>query len=307
DPSLGSSYFKSDGHRFLDTWIAALQKVGIRSIKGTVIADESIFDTEGASVKWLREDMGNYYAPGCYGLSVFDNLYQLSFQTGAVGSSPKILQTQPDVSFIQFKNYLKVVAASSDSAYIIGAPLVPVRYLYGTLPANREQYVIKGDIPDPALFLAQYLTERLQKKGIKVEGEPSCYRLEKEQNRWGVQDRQTIVTTYSPPLKEIARVCNHVSHNLYADALLKTVGLGYKPNKNEAISSFGQGIAVIKNYWKERGLDVFPLKMNDGSGLAPTNKISAAFLGELLMYMATRSKVSEAFLKDRSRASYPLR
>lgn len=302
DPSLGSSHFAPRQNQFWDTWITALQKIGIRRIKGAVISDESIFDTEGASVKWLREDMGNYYAPGCYGLSVFDNLYKLSLRTGRVGSSPVILSTSPDVSFIQFKNYLKAVSASSDSAYIIGAPLESVRYLYGTLPANREQYVIKGDIPDPALFMAQYLTTSLQKKGIIVEGTPSCYRLEMEQRRWTNRERQTIVTTYSPPLREIVRVCNHVSHNLYADALLKTVGLQYKTREHEVISSFGRGITVIKNYWKEKGIDVFPLKMNDGSGLAPTNKISAAFIGDLLVYMATQSKVSEAFVSSLPKA-----
>ena len=296
DPSLGSSYLDSNEYLFLETWITALQKKGIKQINGSIITDESIFDTEGASVKWLREDMGNYYAPGCYGVSVFDNLYKLSFRTGSVGTNPTILGTSPDVSFIQFKNYLRTVSASSDSAYIIGAPLEPVRYLYGTLPANREQYVIKGDIPDPALFLAQYLTSQLQKKGIQIKGMPSCYRLEMEQKRWTNRERQTIVTTYSPPLREIVRVCNHVSHNLYADALLKTVGLRYKSSKNEVISSFGRGIAVIKAYWEDKGLDVFPLKMNDGSGLAPTNKTSAAFMGDLLTYMATQSKESDAFI-----------
>ncbi|MBR5298397.1 MAG: D-alanyl-D-alanine carboxypeptidase/D-alanyl-D-alanine-endopeptidase [Parabacteroides sp.] len=298
DPSLGSSHFAPNEKLFLNNWITALQKKGITQINGSIISDESIFDTEGASVKWLREDMGNYYAPGCYGLSVFDNLYKLSFRTGAVGTSPTILGTFPDVSFIQFKNYLKTVLATSDSAYIIGAPLESVRYLYGTLPANREQYVIKGDIPDPALFLAQYLTSQLQKKGIQVKGLPSCYRLEMEHNRWTNRERQTIITTYSPPLREIVRICNHVSHNLYADALLKTVGLRYKPNKNEVISSFGRGIAFIKSYWKEKGLDVFSLKMNDGSGLAPTNKISAAFMGDLLVYMANQSKASDAFISS---------
>ena len=296
DPSLGSSHFAPGQNKFLSTWIAALQKAGIKHITGSVISDESIFDTEGVSIKWLREDMGNYYAPGSYGISIFDNMYKLSLQTGAAGTRPVLKGTEPDIPFIRFKNYLKAAPVSSDSAYIIGAPLDDVRYLYGVLPANREAYVLKGDIPDPALYLARYLTDQLQQKGIRVDGSPSCYRIEVEENRWKKGERKEIVTTYSPTLREIASICNHVSHNLYADALVKTVGLQYKPRRNEMISSFGRGVQVVKEYWEKKGLDVFPLRMNDGSGLAPADKVSAGFMGELLAYMATESAVSEAFI-----------
>ena len=296
DPSLGSSHFAPGQNKFLSTWIAALQKAGIKHITGSVISDESIFDTEGVSIKWLREDMGNYYAPGSYGISIFDNMYKLSLQTGAAGTRPVLKGTEPDIPFIRFKNYLKAAPVSSDSAYIIGAPLDDVRYLYGVLPANREAYVLKGDIPDPALYLARYLTDQLQQKGIRVDGSPSCSRIEVEENRWKKGERKEIVTTYSPTLREIASVCNHVSHNLYADALVKTVGLQYKPRRNEMISSFGRGVQVVKEYWEKKGLDVFPLRMNDGSGLAPADKVSAGFMGELLVYMATESAVSDAFI-----------
>ena len=296
DPSLGSSHFAPGQNKFLSTWIAALQKAGIKHITGSVISDESIFDTEGVSIKWLREDMGNYYAPGSYGISIFDNMYKLSLQTGTAGTRPVLKGTEPDIPFIRFKNYLKAAPVSSDSAYIIGAPLDDVRYLYGVLPANREAYVLKGDIPDPALYLARYLTDQLQQKGIRVDGSPSCYRIEVEENRWKKGERKEIVTTYSPTLREIASICNHVSHNLYADALVKTVGLQYKPRRNEMISSFGRGVQVVKEYWEKKGLDVFPLRMNDGSGLAPADKVSAGFMGELLVYMATESAVSDAFI-----------
>ena len=296
DASLGSSHFAPGQNKFLSTWIAALQKAGIKHITGSVISDESIFDTEGVSIKWLREDMGNYYAPGSYGISIFDNMYKLSLQTGAAGTRPVLKGTEPDIPFIRFKNYLKAAPVSSDSAYIIGAPLDDVRYLYGVLPANREAYVLKGDIPDPALYLARYLTDQLQQKGIRVDGSPSCYRIEVEENRWKKGERKEIVTTYSPTLREIASVCNHVSHNLYEDALVKTVGLQYKPRRNEMISSFGRGVQVVKEYWEKKGLDVFPLRMNDGSGLAPADKVSAGFMGELLVYMATESAVSDAFI-----------
>lgn len=296
DPSLGSSYFASEQNTFMRKWIDAIQKAGIREVKGAVIADESIFDTEGVSIRWLREDMGNYYAPGSYGLSIFDNMYKLYLQSGAPGSRVTIKRTEPDVSFIHFSNYLKSAPAALDSAYIVGAPYANERYLYGAIPANRENHVLKGDIPEPALFLAQYLTKKMKAAGITVHKAPTCYRIEKEAGRWNTNKRHTLVTTYSPELKEIAKVTNHVSHNLFADALVKTVGLQYKPGQNEVISSFGRGIKAVTGYWKSKGLDVFPLWMNDGSGLAPFDKVSARFINDLLTYMALHSKYSDAFI-----------
>ena len=74
DPSLGSAHFAPDHKRFLQEWISALKKVGIHKIQGAVIADESIFDTEGTSLKWVGEDMGSYYGAGSYGLCVLDNI-----------------------------------------------------------------------------------------------------------------------------------------------------------------------------------------------------------------------------------------
>lgn len=303
DPSLGSAHFAPDRasyrpaqNKFIPEWIAALKKAGIRKITGAIVADERIFDAEGSSIKWLWEDMGSYYAPGSYGLAVFDNMYKLTLKTGAPGTRPQITGTDPEMPSLHFTNYLKAASVTSDSSYIIGAPLADERYLYGVVPANREHYILKGDIPDPALYLADYLTRCLEREGIRVGMEPTCYRIESEAGRWKTVPRQPIVTTYSPTLKEIASVTNHVSHNLFADALVKTVGLQYTPRKMEVISSFERGIRVVKSHWQEKRLDVYPLSMYDGSGLAPADKVSAEFIADLLVYMATQSEVADAFI-----------
>lgn len=302
DPSLGSSHFASDRsawtpeqNTFIPQWIEAVRKAGIRKIEGGIIADESVFDVEGTSLKWVQEDLGSYYGAGSYGISVFDNLYKLTVKPGAVGHRPSIGKSSPDVSFIRFHNYLTSANVRTDSTFIVGAPLADERYLYGVVPAGRESVTLKGDIPDPSLFLAGYLKKALQQKGVKVEGEAACYRLLKESGRWSPGERVVLTTTYSPTLKEIVEVTNHVSHNLFADALLKTIGLGYKPAKGEVISLFDRGIKMLRWHWAAKGLDLSSLWMYDGSGLAVTDKVSAAFMGDFLYYMATASPASEAF------------
>jgi D-alanyl-D-alanine carboxypeptidase, serine-type, PBP4 family len=303
DPTLGSEYllkdrssFNPDNNTFIPEWISAVKQAGIRSINGRVISDESIYDSEGVSRKWLYEDMGSYYAPGSYGLSVFDNMYKLYLRSGSVGSTPSIIRTSPRMTDLYFINHITSANVSTDSSFIMGAPFSDERRLYGVVPVNRNEYILRGDIPDPALFLAGYFTSELRIAGIDVNGEPSCYRLLKEYNEWSPKARISIATTLSPTLEEIARITNEVSHNLYADALLKAIGLQYKPEPREVISSTDRGIKVMKSHWEARGLDTSSLFFFDGSGLAVTDKLTTSFVCDMLVYMTDYSDVGEAFI-----------
>lgn len=295
DPTLGSAYFAPESKDFVAQWVKAIRDKGIRRIEGAIISDESLFDTEGVSMKWLREDLGSYYGAGSYALNVFDNLYSLYVRSGAAGTRPRLLQTSP-AQEIQFHNYLRAAAVRTDSTFIVGMPFAEERYLYGVVPAHRDSYRLKGDIPEPALFLARYFREILNKQGISVRDASSCHRLLQVQGKWEIAPRTELITTYSPTLEKIVAKTNHVSHNLYADALLKTLGLRYAKRKGEEISSFARGVSIVRSYWEKKGLDVSPLYMVDGSGLSPVNQVTARFLTDLLTYMATSSSHRAAFL-----------
>ena len=300
DPSTGSSELGAERNKMIDEWIDAIKKAGVRVITGSVIADESIFDTEGISMKWMREDIGSYYGQGCYGLNIFDNNYTLFLSTEESGSKPKIVKYDPEIPTIFFRNYLTVNNTNKDSTYIIGFPYSNERYLYGTIPANRSAHKLKGDIPDPALFTAQYFTKLLKNENITVNGAPTCYRILSQEGKWDIHDRKILITTYSLPLKDLVHITNHVSNNLFADAFLKTIGLSYI--SDEVLSSFDKGIKVLNKFWEEKGFNTSSLWMFDGSGLAATDKTTAGFLCELLSYMSTKSLNSKAFIESIPRA-----
>ena len=297
DPTLGSSHFEPESKEFIQEWTNAIRNAGIKKINGRVVADESIFDTEGISLKWVYEDLGSYYGTGSYGTNVFDNMYALFISTGNSGTLPRILRSEPNVDIV-FHNYLHAKSIAKDSSYIVGMPFVPERYLYGDVPANHNNYKLKGDIPEPALFLAQYLEKELNKEGITVKEKASCFRIMQKERLWQLKERKTLTTTYSPTLAKIVEKTNHVSHNLYADALLKTIGLRYKAKKQESVSSFERGIRVMKNYWEKKGVDLSPFVIYDGSGLALANKVTANTLCSILGYMMIQSKHKEAYLQS---------
>jgi D-alanyl-D-alanine carboxypeptidase/D-alanyl-D-alanine-endopeptidase (penicillin-binding protein 4) len=298
DPTLNSSELNTSNDSIFVLWTAAIKQAGIQKINGQVIADESVFDDEGVSMKWMREDIGSGYGQGCYGLNIFDNRYMLYVNTGATGARPSLLSTDPVMPQLNFHNYLNTAPIPSDSCYIVGFPFSNERSLYGVLRPHQSRAGISGDIPDPALYLAHYFSDYLINNGIEVEKSPTCYRILSHTGEWKQTNRKLLTTTCSPPLTEIVRITNFVSHNLYADALIKTLGLRYQSNRYEVISSFEKGFKVVKDHWERKGLNTSSLWMFDGSGLAITDKVTVEFLCDLYRYMASKSGVTGSFIES---------
>ena len=55
---------------------------------------------------------------------------------------------------------------------------------------------------------------------------------------------------------------------------------------------------MLRDHWQKKGLDLSCVWMYDGSGLAVTNKLSTAFMADLLIYMKTCSQQHTAFYES---------
>ena len=83
---------------------------------------------------------------------------------------------------------------------------------------------------------------------------------------------------------------NLISNNLYAEHLLKHIGVEKYHN-----GSVFSGTAAVNDYWTSKGVDMQGFNMNDGSGLSRANAISAKQLVEILTYMKKSSKYFDTF------------
>lgn len=285
DPTLGSA--KLGDIYFLNDWVLAVRKAGIKQINGDIVADASAYDTEGVNPKWLWEDMGNYYASGAYGISYKDNTFEMELKSGSVGTTPEIIKITPNIPELTFKNYLKSTIIRFDSAYFYGAPFQNERSIYGEIPANRPSFTIKGDIPRPGLALARDFAWKLKTSRISISGNAT--------DEFVPSNRTIIYTHLSPKLSEIIKEINVTSNNHYTEHLFRHLSL--QGNKQ---ASSPESVKVIYNFWKSKGLPVDELFMQDGSGLSPMNAVSANFYVSLLSYM-DKSKNSAVF-----RASLPV-
>jgi len=287
DPSLGSDRIAGNltADKLMEKIVKTIQEKGIQKINGAVIADESYFEDDILPRNWIWEDIGNYYGSPAFGLNILENTYTLTFKTERQGEEAKLLDCTPKIPNIEFVNQMKVGSATSgDQGYIFGSPYTYTRYLQGSLPENKGTYQIKGAIPDPPLFAAQMLHQYLNGVGIIVIQKPSTTRITKVKNK----PRTLIYKHLSPSLKYLILHTHLKSINLYAEALLKTVG-----KKKLNIGSTEAGCKAITQYWQNKGVDMKGIFINDGSGLSRSTAVCAKKFVDILQIITT-----EPWFKD---------
>ena len=289
DPVFGSKNFPDYYLDFPDKWTEEIKKLGIKKINGRVITDDSYYDFLPVPAKWLWEDAGNYYGAGAYGASVFDNTYEIHFQTFADSSQTFITEIIPAECRFELTNRL-VAAGTTDQGYVFAAPYSTNGWLAGSIPGNRADFVLKASITDPPLLIAKMMDEKLKAAGITISGEPTTVRLEKGKPTDPVKP---VLVVNSPPLSEIIEILNHESVNLYAEHLVKEMGKKFMNSGSTAA-----GIDVVYSFLDSAGADIDGMFIEDGSGLSTLNSINTKGLVTLLIYMKNNGKYFEDYLNS---------
>ncbi|MBE0673481.1 MAG: D-alanyl-D-alanine carboxypeptidase/D-alanyl-D-alanine-endopeptidase, partial [Bacteroidales bacterium] len=289
DPSLGSERFFDHYGNLTDTILIAIQRAGIKSIKGSIIADDSMFDFNPAPAKWVWEDLGNYYGAGAYGISVYDNTFRIALKTGPEGSTPEILSFEPSIDGLQIVNNL-TSSGTTDRGYVFSAPYGIFSWIAGTVPVNRENFVLKASIPDPPQMMATMIRTALTGSGVKVSGDALTARKTGGSSPEGLN---IIKIVYSPTLADIIKVLNHESVNLYAEHLVKY--MGYNDPDGPGRGTTSDGIATVMKFLESKELPLTGIFLEDGSGVSPLNGLTAAFMAELVRVTALNPEVGLLF------------
>lgn len=289
DPVLGSKNFVEYYEGFTERWTEMIRELGIKKIDGRVITDDSYYDYLPVPAKWLWEDAGNYYGAGAYGLSVFDNTYEIHFNTLSDTLNQIITGITPEECRFEFSNWL-VAAGTAEKGYVYAAPYSTNGWLAGTIPENLNDYVLKASIADPPLILAKVIDQKLRASGIRISGAPTTTRLLQSTIDKNVSPVNEII---SPPLKDIITVLNHESVNMYAEHLTKELGKVFMNN-----GSTESGMEVVREFLEKAGIDCSGMFIEDGSGLSPLDAINARGVSDLLFYMKRSGQYFDDFLNS---------
>lgn len=286
DPTLGSWRWESTKENaVLSAIVWAIKKAGIKNISGRIVGDESLFGTQSIPEGWIWQDIGNYFGAGTSGLCWRENQFNVRLKTGAAGSLIGAGATVPFMPGYRFKSELtNAPAGTGDKAYAFLPIGSTTFYLRGTYAADQSKKSISVSLPDAAFDMAYRLADTLKRLGITVGGAPesAATLMIKDEPLPVIQKILTVIT--SPALSQIIYWLNQKSINLYAEQLLKT--LAWKAGKPVTTTN---GVTVLQDFWKTKGIDPNALNLYDGSGLSPGDRVTTQTLTTILKTVKTES------------------
>ncbi|MBS4014554.1 MAG: D-alanyl-D-alanine carboxypeptidase/D-alanyl-D-alanine-endopeptidase [Bacteroidetes bacterium] len=284
DPSFGAGRMNDSlkTELVIDHFYNAINLAGIKRINGNIIVDASVFDSIMVSPKWLWEDLGNYFGAGTSGLSFNENEYSVFFRaSNTIGGETTVVRVNPFVpGLILHNSVLTAAAGTGDNVYIYGIPYSNERFSTGTIPLGANEFEVRGSIPDPPYFFAATFNNFLNSKGIQTTGSINVI-YNSQKSNINQSELNFIAEWVSPELTEIAYRTNLVSVNSYAESLIKTISASHGNT-----GTTQDGIKIMLDLWREKGVNTNGVKIYDGSGLSPSNCLTLQFLANCLAITA---------------------
>lgn len=274
DPTLGSGRWESTKEKNVLSRITKAYKKKAKSISKILIQNDG-WNYEAIPDGWVWQDIGNYFGAGAQVLNWRENQFDLILKSGnAIGDKVIIVGTEPKLYSYQVSSLLTSAAkGSGDNAYIYFPLKSNTGVVRGTIPMNENRFTISGAMPDAQRQLAQTIFDSLK----TMKKKPVLYSDIIIANT--IKNSELIHTETSPSFDSIIYWLNQKSINLYAEALVKTIGL-----LKAKTASTEKGIELIKDFWKTKGIEAIELNLLDGSGLSPSNRVTARAMVSILQY-----------------------
>src|SRR5690606_31125829 len=280
DPSLGSDRFPQTLDKtVLARWVQAIQQAGIRRISGAVAADDTLYNGHTAPGGWTWQDMGNYYGAGVSALNWRENAVGVNFAAGSqLGAPTAVLNTTADLSYLQLVNETTTgPRGSGDRVYAYSAPYSSRIYLRGTYGIDLRKTIYLS-VPDGAYDAAYQLHRALDQAGIKQTSTPTTFHLLQLTGSELPQTERVLHVHRSPALGELIYWFNQKSINLYGEALLKAMVYNETGKADTR-----DGAEMLRTYWSRKlGIAPGELKIMDGSGLSPENRVTTHAMARIL-------------------------
>jgi serine-type D-Ala-D-Ala carboxypeptidase/endopeptidase (penicillin-binding protein 4) len=301
DPTLGSWRFKQTNEQ--EFWRAILSVMRDTISKARVLTHSYLtfiypaFENNQVNDRWIWQDIGNYYGATHSMINWRENQFDLNFKQRENANDP-VLQASTTPAYVTtdslFSPYALSVAldslktgkpGSGDNAYVYYTNEA-IATVKGTIPPGKGLFTISASHPDPeSYFISSYETiKRKEFSNLNVN------LLSTGKVHYGRSlsppvptNPTTIYEYFSPTLDSIIYWFNKKSINFYGEALVKTIAY-----EKQGFGSTDSGIAILKKFWKEKGLDDEELNMYDGSGLSPMNRVTTHAQVEILKFAKTR-------------------
>ncbi|TKK69008.1 D-alanyl-D-alanine carboxypeptidase/D-alanyl-D-alanine-endopeptidase [Ilyomonas limi] len=284
DPTTGSwRYSQTKPDSIMSQIGNILRNAGISNIMGDIILDGSKFSFNPVPGGWSWDDLGSYYGAGNWGLNWHENQYDLVLKPTRTGDTVGIKSMAPEVPYASFVNELKTAAAGTgDNSYPYLPPYGDIAVIEGTVPAG-GLFTVSGSLPEPFTPIAAALKQFFIDHNIVHTGTIQSSMDYTLSQKSLPHYNALIGTLYSPTLDSIIYWFMKKSINMYGEDLIKTMAM-----EKYGVGTTDSGVAILRTYWQERGIEKSAFRITDGSGLSAQNHVTTHGLVQALLYAKTR-------------------
>ncbi len=263
-----------------------LQQKGARRVSGNIIGDETYFRADILGDGWLWNDVQWYFGAEISALSVNGNEIALNAASGQTNLTPA-------TDYVRVANTIKRGGSVAKLGLNRGLSDNEVRVWGETPPGQGVRARLA--VHHPALWAAQIFRGELKARGIMVDGEAKTTDAltDDDAQRFQPEKAVELASVGSATLGEIVRQTNKESLNLNAELLLRTLGKlkgetapPPAPDKLDEFHDDKRGLAVMRVWLKQQGIDPAPLDLHDGSGLSRLDLVTPEASARVLAAIA---------------------
>jgi D-alanyl-D-alanine carboxypeptidase/D-alanyl-D-alanine-endopeptidase (penicillin-binding protein 4) len=256
DPSLTSDDLRGG--------VAALARDGITHVNGGVVGDGSAFGGREVNPAWDPDDLQYDYAAGTSALTLDEGTVELHVRPASIGA-PATISARPPGGVRILGG---VMTGDATTLSITRAAESNTFTLDGDIAADAEQSFYRPVIDQP-LYVATVARAMLQQRGIAVDA-PA-------RSGEGPVAGRVLWVHRSAPLRALLAHMLFESDNHYAEELLRAVGA-----HGGALGTEHTGALAERAVLRRLETPADGLRVVDGSGLAPTNRIEPISIATLL-------------------------
>lgn len=298
DPTISDRFRQK--HSVWNAFADSLISLGIREVRGRILADASYFAGSGAAQGWETDYITASYAAPASAISYAENIATLHIKPTQVGQPPEVTLV-PGGEGIALVNQATTAARARSWIHVTRDSYDGPVIVRGQIGKGSHGVIRSIPVADPPKYAAAALREMLNKRGITTTGGIDAV---SDASQSPVTGRMIFAPAYSdqppvrvlaihqsPPLFDILEVVNKRSHNLLAEQTLRTVG-----RVAVGEGSVEGGVKAVQHLLASETGGASPdLAIYDGSGLSTMNRVTSRSVIHLLSFMAKSPMFNDYF------------
>lgn len=255
-------------------WLIArrLSDMGLRRVEGSLVADESYFDTVRRPPGWPAPGADSWYNAPIGALSCNFNVVTVRVEPSPLLGARPDLTLEPIASYFQVLNRAttgnQATSINVDRAFDQGQNVLVAS---GTIRRGAGEVVLNRAVEEPALYSLHAFREIGRQFGIEIAGGISTGTVP--------EGARTLHIHESRPLAALIRDMNKNSNNFMAEMILKTLGAQFVGLPGTTAS----GVEMVRAFLSGIGVSPAAITLVDGSGLSDDDRVTARLMAEVLM------------------------